>query len=172
MAELPLQVGPLDPVSKSHGISNALMHNPQPAHFMPAQPGNPQFIFLPSSAIHNRSSHHNEPLPSSEPDDIEDPTLFPRITTWLQELENSKLRHDGYDFPQYAVYFEDAKFFRTSQIADSSPQQIAAICPGMPSGTAGQIYKVASVTVKKIRKGYKAERAQRRSLDVYPQRYF
>jgi hypothetical protein len=74
-------------------------------------------------------------LISSDPiEELEDPTLFPHIGTWLEELNNGVRGSDGHHFAQYGAALDNNKFTRIFQLEDLT--ELIALCPGMPAGTA------------------------------------
>jgi len=60
-------------------------------------------------------------IPSSDPiEELEDPTLFPRIGSWLQELDDGIRGSDNHNFAQYTAALDDNRFTRIFQLEDLS----------------------------------------------------
>lgn len=109
-------------------------------------------------------------IPSSDPiEELEDPTLFPRIGAWLQELDAGVRGSDGHNFSQYADSFEGNKFTRIFQLEELSDDKLVSLCPGMPVGTATLIIAYAKKDVGAIRK---KETRRLREMKMHPKRYF
>jgi hypothetical protein len=95
-----------------------------------------------------QKSRYNN-IPNSDP--IEDVTLFPRITPWLQELDNGPRGHDGHDFSQFAAEFEWEKYMRVIDLMDLNVGRLTALAPEMAHGTASKLLSYASQDVECIR---------------------
>ncbi|KAJ7734894.1 hypothetical protein B0H14DRAFT_3516988 [Mycena olivaceomarginata] len=92
-------------------------------------------------------------IPSSDPiEDVEDVTLFPRITPWLRELDNGPRGHDGHDFSQFAPEFEREKYMRVVDLMDLNVGRLTALAPEMAHGTASKLLSYASQDVECIRR--------------------
>ncbi|KAJ7749360.1 hypothetical protein B0H14DRAFT_3513627 [Mycena olivaceomarginata] len=84
-------------------------------------------------------------IPSSDPiEDVEDVTLFPRITPWLQELDNGPRGHDGHNFSQFAAEFEREKYMCVIDLMDLNAGRLTALAPKMAHGTASKLLSYAS----------------------------
>jgi hypothetical protein len=108
----------------------------------------------PSRRVAPRSGHHSEfDIPSSDPiEELEDVTLFPRLSDWLQTLDEGPRGADGHNFGQFASDFEREKYFRISDVEDVDITTLLAICPGMANGTATKLLAHAKKDTAKIRK--------------------
>ena len=49
-------------------------------------PSVPELYYHPHRAQYHPTPHDLYAMPSSEPDEIEDPELFPHVTKWLEDL--------------------------------------------------------------------------------------
>lgn len=111
-------------------------------------------------------------IPSSDPaEDLEDPTIFPRIGSWLQDLDQGPRGSDGHEFTQFAANFTDRGYVRIFQLADKDTMTVATImdiCPGIKDGTAALILKYAWVDVARVRKN---ESHRLREIQLQPKRY-
>ena len=132
---------------------------PHPYHFPQTGYGSPS----------SHSSRRRFDIPSSDPiEELEDPTLFPRIGTWLQELDNGVRGLDNHNFAQYAITLNDNKFMRIFQLEDLTDDKLIALCPGMPAGTATLIIAYAKKDSQSIRR---KETRRLREVKMQPKRY-
>jgi hypothetical protein len=108
----------------------------------------------PSHHVAPQSGHHSEfDIPSSDPiEELEDVTLFPRLSDWLQTLDEGPWGADGHNFGQFAPDFKHEKYFRISDIGDVHITTLLAICPGMANGTATKLLAHAKKDTEKIHK--------------------
>lgn len=98
-----------------------------------------------------RQGQHD--TPSSDPmEELEDASLFPRLNTWLQNLDNGPQGHDGHDFASFAPSFEAEKYVRVSDIETLTVEEILTVCPGMARGTATKLTSFAKQECKNVRK--------------------
>lgn len=156
MANIPIEIGNRQVVPMQRGTGPVTSNIAQTS----ATP--PQIIYIQGPPMHHQHGAL-QPLPSSEPDDMDDPTIFPRVRMWLEKLDSSALGLDGHSFAVWAYDFENAKYYRISQIADcGSVEMVASLCPGIPAGTASLILQAARREVKGIRK---RERQQKRRYE-------
>jgi hypothetical protein len=129
----------------------------------------PQPYHIPQTGHSSPYSRRRFDIPSSDPiEELEDPTLFPRIGTWLKELDNGVRGSDGHHFVQYAAALDDNKFTRIFQLEDLTDDKLIALCPGMPAGTATLIIGYAKKDVGVIRK---KEARRLREVKMQPKRY-
>ncbi|KAJ6594687.1 hypothetical protein B0H19DRAFT_1247341 [Mycena capillaripes] len=109
-----------------------------------------------------------EDIPSSDPvEDVEDVTLFPRIMTWLQGLDDGPRGRDGHDFSQFAPEFERQKYMRVVDLIDLNISHLTTLMPDMAHGTASKLLSYAVQDVEKIRRKEK-KRARRDNPNHYP----
>ncbi|KAJ7764059.1 hypothetical protein B0H14DRAFT_3510513 [Mycena olivaceomarginata] len=105
-------------------------------------------------------------IPSSDPiKDVEDVTLFPRITPWLRELDNGPRGHDGHNFSQFAPEFEQEKYMCVVDLMDLNVGRLTALAPEMAHGTASKLLSYASQDVERIRR--KEMKLARRENNCY-----
>jgi hypothetical protein len=84
-----------------------------------------------------------------------DPTAFPLIREWLQELDAGPRGADGHNFQQYANDFKENRIYRISEIADATSftrAELLQICPSMKFGTANNLLTYAREDVRAIRR--------------------
>jgi hypothetical protein len=99
--------------------------------------------------------------PSSDVDDIEDPTLFPRVRDWLEALEQGPLGQDGHQFARHADALLSQGYIRVSQLADEmTVAEMLTHCSGLLEGTAKVILKQAAKDVARIRRHEVQEKRQ------------
>ncbi|KAF9000263.1 hypothetical protein BDQ17DRAFT_1427259 [Cyathus striatus] len=121
---------------------------------LPARHERSPVPYFPSSA-HCENDHYIFNAPSSDPpDEMEDDTWFPLINDWLKKLDSGPKGVDSHMFIQFAKYFEDKKYYRISDIADSTftPETLAAACTGIAHRTATKLLKSMQDETKHIRK--------------------
>ena len=83
----------------------------------------------------------------------ENVTLFPKVATWLQGLDDDERRgHDGHNFAQYAAKLEAQMFVRVLNMEKLSKDELISICDNMPIGTASLICEYARKDCNAIRK--------------------
>jgi hypothetical protein len=146
--------------------------NPMMHPFYPMMPGQynpptpvPPPRYYQSHVSGSSSRHHAFEMPSSDPmEELDDITLFPRITDWLTELDRGPLGVDGYDFAQYSDFFATEKYVRICDLADShfTPASLSSACLGMPQGTADKLLNLCKKETVRIRKRAKAGLVQYR----------
>ncbi|KIJ37799.1 hypothetical protein M422DRAFT_259655 [Sphaerobolus stellatus SS14] len=131
----------------------------------------PQIVYLQAPPMedpyrYDSYSHGRDAyaLPSSEPEESEDPRLFPKVSIWLQELQQSILGEDGHDFVQYATVLKEAKYICISQLAEMKLPELRETCFDIPEGTAQIILTQASKRVGKICAWKAKERWERKWL--------
>jgi len=95
---------------------------------------------------------HHYDIPSSDPVELEDPTLFPQIAAWLQELDAGPRGADGHNFAQYGEPLEQKMFKRIFQLETLTEDKLIAACDSMPPGTATLILQYACKDSARIRK--------------------
>jgi len=81
--------------------------------------------------------------------------MYPRITSWLQELEDGERGIDQYDFPKYAPALDAHGYRRLNQLRDefvseASTEKLAERC-NMPIGVAKLLAKYAKFDCSQIR---------------------
>lgn len=93
-------------------------------------------------------------MPSSEPptEDVEDVTLFPRISEWLRNLDDGRRGADGHNFSTFIGYFAEHKYIRISDIADGLTPADLTKGAGMAEGTAKRLISYAEADTLAIRK--------------------
>jgi hypothetical protein len=115
---------------------------------------------------YNQGSHGANP--SSEEDDIEDPTLFPQVRDWLERLNEGPLGVNGHNFAQYAENISGQGYIRILQLADTvTAADLLKHCPGLVKGTAKLMLKQACTDVAKICKQEKKERMEAKKQCYY-----
>lgn len=86
---------------------------PYPYPYAPYVPPPHMSPWGPGYGMHATTSHvpPTNATPSSPlTEDIEDITLFPRISEWLCELDEGTRGADGHNFSAWAVYFAERKY--------------------------------------------------------------
>ena len=69
---------------------------------------------------------------SSDLKDIEDPTIFPLISTWLVDLDASPRGADGQVFAWYADMISNEGYYHLCELADSmTANNLKSACPGI-----------------------------------------
>lgn len=94
-------------------------------------------------------------IPSSDPiDDPEDITLFPRLSNWLQELDQGPRGGDDHKYAKFAPDFEWLKFKRIVDICTPTIDTafVTSICTDMAPGTVSNILTYARADVEKIQR--------------------
>jgi hypothetical protein len=126
----------------------------------------PAFSYPPFPPSHSRSRYDD--IPSSDPPEEfgEDVTLFPRLSQWLVELDESRRGADGHNFSQFVHAFEQEKYFRICDVADLSVADICGIINGIAQGTASKLVAYAKQDTELIRK-----KEKRRGRDKRYNRY-
>ena len=99
-------------------------------------------------------------LPPSSPlgKDVEDITLFPRISQWLHDLDNGS-RGDDHNFSAWVEYFAERKYMRICDITDGMSSLELSKSSGMAEGTAKCLVSYAEADTQVIHKREK-RRAQ------------
>lgn len=98
-------------------------------------------------------SQYSGDAPSSDPiKEIEKPSLFPRVSSWLQELDNGPRGTDGHNFSQCLQVLDTNMFTRISQLDSMANSELVGLCPGLPAGTAALLLQYARTDCLKIRK--------------------
>lgn len=114
--------------------------------------------------VYSRRQEQSD-MPSSDPmEELEDASLFPRLNTWLQNLDNGPQGHDGHDFASFSPSFEAEKYVRVSDIETLTIEEILTVCPGMPRGTATKLVSLAKQECKNVRK---KEKLRAKKLHYY-----
>ncbi|KAJ7659664.1 hypothetical protein DFH06DRAFT_401232 [Mycena polygramma] len=99
---------------------------------------------------------------STESHDDYPPTLYPKISDWVLELDMGDRGEDGHQFTSFGTRLESAGYKRISQLvdlADKGVEVLQRICNDMPEGTAQVILKYARQDCKMLRKINREERA-------------
>jgi hypothetical protein len=121
----------------------------------------------PGHSSPSRRSRHD--ILSSDPvEELDDPTLFPRIASWLTALDAGARGTDGHNFAQCSVALEQQMFTRIPQLENVSQDQFLQICPGVAVGTVSLLLSYAKKDTAKIRK---AESRRLREVKLQPTRY-
>ncbi|KAF8508910.1 hypothetical protein JB92DRAFT_2950311 [Gautieria morchelliformis] len=181
LEELPLAIGPLDARTSRSSSSSPPSHAPDmapynlppggvPYHYWAPPPPPPYYGHYPQTPRSEPRTSAQTPRtwesnPSSDLEEIEDPTLFPRVEEWLAKLEQGPLGQDGHVFMPHALPLRGQGYIRISQLADGlTVPEMLTHCPGLVEGTAKVILKQAAKEVAKIRKHEANEkhRAKRR----------
>jgi len=132
-----------------------------PPHMSPWGPG---------YGTHATTSHVPPTKTPSSPltEDIEDITLFPRISEWLHELDEGTRGADGHNFSEWVLYFAEWKYIRICDIADGMSSSELSKGSGMAEGTAKQLVSYAEANTQLIRKKEKKRAQAQKAL---PRRY-
>ncbi|KAG6848686.1 hypothetical protein H0H93_014862 [Arthromyces matolae] len=129
--------------------------NPFPGFFPGYQvPQGFPYMPLPGPAYQTPTRYHGDfDMPSSDPpEEVEDVTLFPRITSWLEGLDNGVRGADGHHFSRFTEDLEREKFVRICDLADlSDVQELLGLCPGMAHGTGAKLLNYAKKDTNAIR---------------------
>jgi hypothetical protein len=108
-------------------------------------------------------------MPSSPaPEDIEDVSLFPRISGWLHDLDSGPRGVDGHDFSAWADYFSERKYIRICDIADGLTPAELSKSSGMAEGTAKRLISYSEADTQTIRK---KEKKRIQIEKTHPRRY-
>ncbi|KAF8574998.1 hypothetical protein K439DRAFT_775686 [Ramaria rubella] len=156
---MPLSRGRSGPVSTAHpypfGPPPPYYHYPYPYPPAPAQAPAPL-------QLHGSGSSQCNDIPSSDPfDDIEDPTQFPMVQSWLETLDNGPRGADGQYFAQYGANLIASGYLRVSQITDTmTVGGMNEICMGILPGTSTLLLSYAVADVKRIHRKLDKERRQ------------
>jgi hypothetical protein len=79
---------------------------------------------------------------------MEDPTIFPRVQEWLQNLQQGPLGQDGHQLEMHAPALLGQGYIQISDLADEmSVPELLSHCPGLREGTAKIILKQAKKEV-------------------------
>jgi len=83
------------------------------------------------------------------------PILYPRITDWLQKLDDSPQGDDGQQFVKYGLALEQNGYSHIFQIAEedangSGARDLVEMCKGMPLGIAKLLIKYAKADCQVI----------------------
>lgn len=122
---------------------------PQATGYMPYQPPTYNGYYPPPQTP--RRFPYYQPLPSSEPE-FDDPTIFPRVSKWLGELDAGVRGSDGHNFSQFVRTFEEAMYTRISQVQALTRDDLVKLNPAMPPGTADLIIFYANKDCQDIKK--------------------
>jgi hypothetical protein len=106
---------------------------------------------------------------SSDPvEELDDPTLFPQVAAWLQELDQSLRSADGHNFAQYGEQLEQSMFMRIFQLESLTEEKLGTFCESMAPGMATLIMQYARKDCSRIRK---KEAQQLQEARLLPKRY-
>ena len=83
---------------------------------------------------------------------MDDPTVYPRLTTWFEELDNGPRGSDGHNFAQYAASLEENGYKRLFQLEKLIKDDLLMVCDGLLPGTASLILDYARKDAERIRK--------------------
>ncbi|KAJ7824659.1 hypothetical protein B0H13DRAFT_2290928 [Mycena leptocephala] len=105
--------------------------------------------------------------PSSDPvEEVEDVTLFPRLSAWLQDLDSGPRGQDGHQFTEFAADLEREKYMRIVDLVDLETSDLRALIPEMAHGTATKLLSYAEKDVALIRR--KEKKRARREYNHFP----
>lgn len=127
---------------------------------MPAMHGMPPFgypypapYWMPPYQTPTPARVRHEEQFSSPPEMVEDSRLFPRLTTWLKDLDADQSRGaDDHNFAQFAGDFERERYMRVVDLEDLKADDLRRLIPEMASGTATKILSYVKTDVGVIRK--------------------
>lgn len=156
--QIPPMIPPLYP---GYGYNPFAYHPPvMPPGFMPPQ-GSPYASSSSHRQYYGSSQQMQDNAPSSDPpDEVEDVTIFPRISDWLAQLDMGPRGVDGHNFAQFTAFFEQLKYIRICDIADNiTSDALLAKCEDMADGTAQKIISYAKTDTHTIRRKEQKQRA-------------
>ncbi|KAF7337736.1 hypothetical protein MSAN_02247200 [Mycena sanguinolenta] len=119
-------------------------HGPYPGAAYPPPPPLPP-VSPPPPPVQSKLRR----TPSAEAYD--DPTIYPKISEWLLDLDTSPRGEDGDQFRQYADAFANEGFKRIVELQDKTEDILRRICPGMTTGIAGKLMKYVQIDCRKAR---------------------
>lgn len=103
-------------------------------------------------------------IPSSDPiEDMEDVTLFPRISDWLQALDTGPRGQDEHHFVQFTGDFAREKYVRIVDLVDVTIGDLQTLIPEIAQGTAKRLLDYAVKDVETIRRKEKRRARQERN---------
>jgi len=117
--------------------------------------------------MHATASSSRLPPSSPSGEDIEDVTLFPRISQWLRDLDDGP-RGDGHNFSAWVDYFAERKYMRICDITDGMSSLELSKNSGMAEGTAKRLISYAEADTQVIRK---REKRRAQVEKAQPRRY-
>ena len=95
------------------------------------------------------SSHGQQT--SSDLKDVEDPTIFPLILTWLADMDASPHGADGQALAWYADMISNEGYYCLCELADSmTADDLKSACPGILDGVARTLLCHATTDVRRI----------------------
>jgi hypothetical protein len=142
---------------------------PAPPPFYHPFYGHMPFPSYNSPVILHRILQSHETASSGSAEDIDDPTLFPRVTEWLHNLDCGPHGADGHKCHQYGAILEGNMFVHISHLENLTKDELIAICTGMPLGTASLIQECARKECNRIRM---KEQKRYHQAQLEPKRYF
>ena len=150
-----LQIEDLNPNAPTT-IRSTKKKEPDSQSTLPQYPSVPPpwylFMGYPTFGGPGRSNFGRD-MPSSDPiNELDDPTLFPWVTSWLLDLDNGPRGADGHNFSQCALTLETNMFTRILQLEAMSNQELRALCPSIPAGTASLLLQYARGECNSIQK--------------------
>jgi hypothetical protein len=90
---------------------------------------------------------------SSDPvEELDDPTLFPQVAAWLQELDQSLHGADRHNFTQYGEQLEQNMFMHIFQLESLTEEKLRTFCKSMAPGMATLIMQYACKDCSRIHK--------------------
>ena len=162
-----------------HGMQGAIpLPNPTPyavypyyaLHPPPPPPHYGYYGHHPTPAKHRHSnagsgSSHGQQT-SSDLEDVEDPTIFPLISTWLADLGASPHGADGQVFAWYADMISNEGYYCLCELADSmTADNLKSACPGILDGVVRMLLRYVTTNVRRIRdKAVKTASMQRSGI--------
>jgi hypothetical protein len=114
----------------------------------PSAIGSPETIrrygYMQSPTMHDLS--HSNPM------DLNDPSIYPQLTSWLQELDDGPCGADAHNFTQYAAVLDQNGYKHIFQLEKLTKEDFIAIYPEIRPGTASLILEYACKDCEKIRR--------------------
>ncbi|KAJ7239617.1 hypothetical protein B0H12DRAFT_1136011 [Mycena haematopus] len=132
-------------------------HGPYPGAAYPPPP--PPQAPVPSPPASTKSKFRKTPSVES----YDDPTIYPKISEWLLELDTSPRGEDSDHFLQYADAFASHGFKRIVELQDKTEDALRLICTGMSMGVSGKLVKYVQADCRKARKRHEEMLAEFRS---------
>ncbi|KAJ7210315.1 hypothetical protein B0H12DRAFT_1157557 [Mycena haematopus] len=132
-------------------------HGPYPGAAYPPPP--PSQAPVPSPPASTKSKFRKTPSVET----YDDPTIYPKISEWLLELDTGPRGEDSDHFLQYADTFTSHGFKRIVELQDKTEDALRLICPGMSMGVSGKLVKYVQVDCRKARKRHEEMLAAFRS---------
>lgn len=93
---------------------------------------------------------------------IEDPTVYPRIGPWLQDLDHGPRGADNRNFQQFAPFFEQEGYCQIIELQKETAETLRGFCPGMNRGTAIALLSYAEADIQSAQRDLRREQKRAR----------